>query len=351
MMTNQNEEVRQDICPNCEDYCEVVLKRRDESYTVRGEEIILSVENTICSQCGEPIGKDEQDQGILDAIHAEYRHRADLLTPVRIKEIRKRYQLSQKSFSALLGMSEATVNRYEKGGLQDQTHDTAIRACERPEVMRDLLTRRGHLLTDWQLKRAEQALEGQTEKADAWLDLIGEVDWICMPRGVSVETGNRRFDYHRFAFVVTWFCQTLERVSRTTINKLLFYTDFLNYKTSTVSLTGTAYRRLAYGPVPADYGGLLSRMESEELLVSEEQEYPNGYIGFYYSPGPRVDSLNTELTDYEKAVLQHVAETFGGLTANDISSRSHQELAWKDTEDRQLIPYDHATSLSISLPE
>lgn len=152
----------EEFCPNCEDYRETKVIEKDENYTVRGQDIVVPVMAQSCCTCGEQIGSDEEDQKVLDTVYAEYRKRNDLLTPERIKNIRKGYQLSQKSFAALLGMSEATINRYEQGGLQDQTHDQLIRAYEKPGNMRDLLERRGDVLKDRQLKRAMQALEGET---------------------------------------------------------------------------------------------------------------------------------------------------------------------------------------------
>jgi putative zinc finger/helix-turn-helix YgiT family protein len=346
-MKNETEE----FCPSCEEYCETKVSERDETYTVRDRRITVSVKATLCAACGESIGSDEDDQAILDAVHAEYRRQTDMLTPERIKDIRKRYLLSQRSFAALLGMSEATINRYEQGGLQDQVHDEAIRACETPSIVRGLLERHGGVMSQWQRDRVEQALAGAAEPASTILDTLGEVDWVCMPKEVTDKTGFRRFEYKRFAAVVAWFCNRLEQVSRTTMNKLVFYADFLSFKTATVSLTGAAYRRLEYGPVPADYGGLFSRMESEDILVSQEREYPNGYIGFYYSVGPEAASLDIEFTPHQRKVLEHVARTLGGMTAKAISDKSHQESAWKDTGDKEYISFTTAASLSLSLPE
>jgi putative zinc finger/helix-turn-helix YgiT family protein len=340
---------REEFCPSCEDYRDTDVVAREETYAVRGREITVPVQAIVCSSCGESLASDEQEQQILSDVYSKFRVQADLLTPERIEEIRKRYRLSQKSLAALLGMSQATINRYEKGGLQEQTHDTVIRACEDPRFVRELLQRRGQLLSDWQRRRVEDALAGQAESDSKALDLIGEVDWICMPREASEQTGFRRFDYKRFAGVVVSLCCQLNEVSRTSINKLLFYVDFLNFKTSTVSLTGAAYRKLAYGPAPADYGGLLDRMESEGLITCEEKEYPNGYMGFSYKKGPAADSLNVEFTAHERKVIEYVARALGTMTAKAVSEKSHGEAAWQRTGDRQLISYREAESLSLSM--
>lgn len=339
------------FCPTCEDYCATSTEEREETYTVRGRDITVPVKAEVCAECGESLGSDEQDQAILDAVHAEYRRQNDLLIPEKIKTIRKRYRLSQKSFAALLGMSEATINRYEKGALQDQVHDNAIRACEEPQYVRDLLERRGSVLSDWQKRRVEKALAGQTEPASQVIDLLGTADWGLLVEEVSDRTGYRRFDYARFATVAIWFCRRLGSVSRTVINKLMFYGDFLNFKVSTVSLTGSPYRRLQYGPVPASYGQLLDRMEADGLLDCREEVFPGGTTGFYYSVGPEAQSVQVELSEHEQKVLERVADKIGGCSAKEISELSHNEAAWRNTEEKQLISYREAATLSLDLPE
>lgn len=342
---------REEFCPNCEDYRETKVVEREETYTVRDRAITVPVRGEVCSSCGVSIGSDEADQEVLDAVHAEYRRQADLLTPERIRDIRKRYCLSQKSFATLLGMSEATINRYERGGLQDQAHDTAIRAGEKPEIVRDLLERRGDLLSDWQRKRVERALAGVGEQDGVWLDLIGPDSWVQTANELSERTGFRRSDSKRFASVVLWFCRQLDGVFRVALNKLLFYADFLNFKTTTVSLTGMAYRPAPLGLVPTDYGKLLGWMEDEGVLTCQEVECRNGHTGYRYDLGPKADSVKADFSKHEEKVLKYVAEVLGRLTAREISEKSHQESAYKDNECGQIISYQAARDLSLSLPD
>ncbi len=337
------------FCPTCEEYRETRTVERKESYKVRGRKVIVPVTVTACVKCGEAVGGDEKDKEVLAAVYAEYRRQNDLLSPDQIQEIRRRYRLSQRSFAVLLGMSEATINRYEQGALQEPSHDTAIRACQDPAFVRGLLERRGNQLTEWQRKRTEDALAGQAVPESRWVDIAGNVNLLAMSNEVSVQTGFRRFDFRRFAAVVNWFCCDFGGVSRTVINKLLFYADFLNFKTATVSLTGSPYRRLQYGPVPSDYDFLLGQMEAQGLIVCREVGYPTGYTGFEYKPGSRAGAVEVTFTDHEKRVLARVAKAFKGMTAKAISDRSHRESAWRNTPDKQLISYQEASTLSLNL--
>ena len=47
-----------------------------------------------------------------------------MLSTVEIRRIREQYDLSREAFAAVLGMSPATLYRYEAGALQDDLHDS-----------------------------------------------------------------------------------------------------------------------------------------------------------------------------------------------------------------------------------
>ena len=255
---------------------------------------------------------------------------------------------AQKSFAALLGMSEATINRYEGGGLQDEAHDQAIRACENHDVIRDLLDRRGDRLSGWQRTRVEAALAGEP-KPRRGITLSGVP--VSMPKERTPQTGYRKFDYLRCVAVVVWLCRHLPLVTATSLNKLLFYVDFLHYKSEAVSLTGSAYRRVQHGPVPAAYGDLQQTMELEGFIEAEEVRYRNGRTGMEFHTGPKAEELDVEFSTRELKILEAVAQAFRKMTPSKIRDLSHKETAWQDTEDKALITYDKAMDLSLPVPD
>ncbi len=321
-------------------------ERKATNFDVRGETFRFQVPVKVCPSCGTT----EVEEGVdpAEIAFGEYRKRKGLLTPEEIKGIRKRFRLSQKSLAALLGMSEATVNRYEGGGLQDEAHDQAIRACQDPTVVQDLLKRRGDRLSPWQRRRVLKALESEAEPPRAGITLSGK--FHGMPKEVSPTTGYREFDYLRYVAVVVWLCRHLEFVSATSLNKLLFYVDFLHFKSEAVSLTGAAYRRVQHGPVPAAYGDLQQLMELHRFIEVEEVQYQNGRTGMEFRLGPKGEGMKTEFSPRELRVLEAVSEQFKNVTPGDIRDYSHQESAWKDTEDRALISYQKASDLSLAIP-
>jgi putative zinc finger/helix-turn-helix YgiT family protein len=305
---------------------------RREEYEVRDERIALDVPRLICATCGEA----EVDDGFGDptlAVYREYRRRHGLLSPDEIRTIREKYDLSQVSFATLLGTSPATLARYEGGSLQDKAYDQLLRACENPDYVADLVRREGHRLSDRQRRDVEAVLRR-----------------LRPSTALASFPDCRLLKWAVYAAVVVWFCRRLQAIPQTKMCKLLFYSDFLAYQKSGHSLTGATYKALPYGPVPCEYEVLRCLLEEQDLVEVREAIYPNGYAGLEFRAGPAAAQVEGELGPDELAVLEFVANTFGRMTAKEISERSHQESAWLQTPSKAIISYDHATRLSVRIP-
>lgn len=94
----------------------------------------------------------------------------DQLTPEAIISLRKSYGLTQQAFARLLGIGEATMNRYEKGVTPTRANANLLRAAMIPEFMADCLRRDGHQLTAKQRESVESVVY-----AELTFDEEGEV--------------------------------------------------------------------------------------------------------------------------------------------------------------------------------
>jgi putative zinc finger/helix-turn-helix YgiT family protein len=148
-------------CNPCGDDREFRRELRAPTLEVRGEPITVTVPTLVCATCGATQPDLQAERDGLDPIRLafdEYRRRHDMLGPDEIRRIREQYDLSREAFAAVLGMSPATLYRYEAGALQDDLHDAVIFACDEPATMRRLVDRRKALLPPLQVRRFEQAL-------------------------------------------------------------------------------------------------------------------------------------------------------------------------------------------------
>ncbi|WP_338210429.1 helix-turn-helix domain-containing protein [Adlercreutzia wanghongyangiae] len=88
----------------------------------------------------------------------------------QIKEIRKRYGLSQQAFARLLGIGEASITRYENGIVPTKANANLIRAAMIPEFMAGCLEREGDALTPKQRASVEKIVY-----AEVTFDEEGEI--------------------------------------------------------------------------------------------------------------------------------------------------------------------------------
>ncbi|MCX5650659.1 MAG: Panacea domain-containing protein [Planctomycetota bacterium] len=166
-----------------------------------------------------------------------------------------------------------------------------------------------------------------------------------MPVEVSHRSGMRAFTFDRCSAVIAWVCANVPLVTQTKLYKLLFYSDFLGYRSSGRSLTGVAYCRMPYGPVPAGFSVLRAALEEREVVSVEEVTFQNGNTGEVFRVGPRGERAADSLEPDDLVVLRFVRDTLGGLPPSAISDRSHEETAWKETPPKAMIDYEHARAV------
>jgi uncharacterized phage-associated protein len=159
----------------------------------------------------------------------------------------------------------------------------------------------------------------------------------------TVFSGYRAFSLEKMAAMVSYLSTRTQDLYKTKLNKLLFYSDFANYYLHGFSISGSRYVHLPYGPVPEGYEETLetlnhygvvniSRQNSSDLVQSGE----NSTIEF--------------LTSEEVQSLDWVLETYGRMSASQLTEISHRERAYKNTRTGEEIAYEYAKFL-YKLPE
>lgn len=125
----------------------------------------------------------------------------------------------------------------------------------------------------------------------------------------------------------------------TKLNKVLFFADFTHVRRHGTPITGAAYQHLPHGPAPRRLLPIRHRLVSngEAELVAED---------FLGRPQHRlVTSRQADMSvfsDDEIATIDSVLDDLAGLTANQVSTLSHEEAAWRHTSDGETIPYELA---------
>lgn len=328
------------ICPNCERQTELELNHTTEDVEVRGESIPIEVQYYKCLDCGEEFEDPDSHDDPLDKAYREYRKRHSMMQPEEIKALRKRYGLTQNAMSRLLGWGGATLSRYENGALQDDAHEKTFRLVMEPHNLLRLIEENPDTLPAEKRNRLMEQLRSEEEEAHSFERIYEE-------RFGSYEadelSGYRKFELSKLINAILYFCK--DSILKTVLNKLLFYADFKHFKEYTVSITGSRYACIPYGPAPDNWNHYLALLIEEGALRVEEVYYPNDVIGERLVAEERPDLAL--FSDTELKILASIKEYFKGWSAKKISDFSHDEKGYLETPNSRLISYTYAKDLQI----
>jgi len=327
------------FCHDCLDYKKINNSiKDDETFEIKGETISLPLEKYVCPDCEiEIIEEEEYDRGLLKAFN-EYRKKNNMLFPHEIREIREKYNLSQRAFSRVLNWGETTINRYENGVLQDPAHDEVLAFIKNPKNMQYLLEKNKTKIPSKDYNKVKKVLKELQEMdslAVAYLDKLRSID--------SRYTGNKMFDIEKITHVITFLSDNVKELYKTKLLKLLWFIEFYNFKKTSVSICGIPFVHLDLGPVPEGYETLLTVLEDERKIskktkcIAEENigETIKGLISFDKSL----------FSNSEIETLEYVLVQIGHYSSTGLVELTHKEKAYLETNYQELIPYEYAETM------
>ena len=331
------------FCEHCNQISDYEIKTVSESYPIYNENIEINASVAVCKTCKSIIFNEELDSKNLLLAQNIYRTNHKLLTADEIIEIRKQYGLSQRSFAKLLDWGDKTIRRYESGSVQSRAHNSLLLFLKNPENMYEYLQQNEVMLEDKQLNKLKDRLKELNKNIDENL----EYEFIAklFPGDLSIENGYKVFDFDKFAACVLYFIQHNTELLIVKLNKLLNYADMLFFKENGVSLTGTRYIHLPYGPVPDQYSLLYGMLERRKLVKFEVEQFDNGFEKHILSSGDV--SIDFDFLPQELEVLEKINQKFAGFGSKQIADYSHNERGYKQTKQGEVISYEYADDIIL----
>lgn len=294
---------------------------------------------------GQQFTTDETDELNLVQAYNQYREKHNLPFPDDIRAIREKYQLPATKMSEVLGFGINVYRQYESGEVPNQSNARLIQLANDPEEFRKLV-----LLSDAfnekesekVLKRIDSLIEKQRKFVfQLFIDnyVLGE---NLRPNSYN---GYKQAHLQKTIGVIRYFIEKLNP-TKTGLNKLLFYADFLHYRNHGTALMGLEYRAIAYGTVPSRYDSLLEYV-AERGYINRHQEIlaPDKFVEKYSLPN-QIEVA--EFTISELETLTTITTIFKGKTTTEIVKINHEEDAWLENQAaRQLVDYRWAFGLRV----
>ncbi|MDN3509463.1 MAG: DUF4065 domain-containing protein [Candidatus Neptunochlamydia sp.] len=268
---------------------------------IKGETLEVIVPCMVCKNCQTPLMNTKQMNMLRHASADKYRENHNLLTSSQIMNYREELGMSQSAFARYLGVGEASIKRWETYFIQDTSQDELIRLkCDEATAEMNFLN------VHW--KRDEP----------------------------NIYSGNIKFNLQLFKNVALYLVERTKE-SILFLNKLHFYIDFYHFRKYGVSLTGARYTPLKLGPCPDQYSPIYGALVRASCLKKTNN----------HSYEVLIASDPTLFEDREKETLEFILKLYQTLGPKIVLKTSHEEEAYKKTEEGSFISYESAKNLHI----
>lgn len=134
-------------------------------------------------------------------------------------------------------------------------------------------------------------------------------------------------------------CEDDPRFGSIKLNKILFYSDFINYLNHGRSITGAAYKRLEYGPCPSGFHKMQEKMDEKDELKIQKRLY---HGKTQKRPIALIEPDISLFTGEEIDTVNYVIQELWGKNGTQVSDMSHEFLGWQLAETYESIPYSIA---------
>lgn len=133
-------------------------------------------------------------------------------------------------------------------------------------------------------------------------------------------------------------------LKKTKLAKLLYFADFAWFYHHLESMSGMSYRRIEFGPVPNEYFTALETLAQEGSITVSRKESADGY-GMFEIEETRASENNPlpALTQKELRLIAAIWDKWKDATTEEIVAFTHNQLPYKLSFDKEVIPYELIT--------
>lgn len=312
------------------------LKREPAELVFRNEKYEYIYSYYVCDDTGEHFTTSELDEVNIGQIYNQYRVKYGIPFPDEIKKTRSKYGLPAIKMARILGWGDNQYRLYENGDVPSQAHGKTLAMIRVPQFFLDYVDNSRNQFEEGEFERIQEKVK--SVRIDPYELFVK--DYVFYNQRIGLTNGYATQSISKLKNIMLYYIQRFGGVFFTMMNKLLFYTDFVNYRDYGRGMSGLSYMAIKYGPVPVGYNRAYSIPDIRQRIIYYESGKYGQVIESDLSP-----DMNT-FTEEELSTLENVANRFSKTNAGEISDISHEEEAWKKYVDTgMLIDFNEAFSL------
>jgi len=328
-----------EFCIMCMKEHEINIVEKEEENVFKGENVEFPVTYKYCSNTDQYSESEEMMNENSLRMKDAYRSKMGLLTSKEIKNIRKKYSISQADLAKIIGIGKKTITRYENHQVQDKAYDRILR-----KISKD---------PSWFLELVKDSKKELSEKSFAKYIKNGNKEYRKKRNVYLVNTieaiyaefqdnfrGNMELNLDKFIEMVNYYATHVKGLYKVKLMKLLWYADAIAFKLYDKGMSGVVYKALPMGAVPEAYQELL---ELKGIDYDVEYITDNEAFRFHSSKNFTIK----ELTPKDIEILDLVIKKYGYMKTQDLVDHMHKENAYKCTNKNCIIDYSYAKEIEI----
>ena len=311
-------------CPYCKKEVEYKVEKRDLK-EFRGIEINTYENVAVCKECYQDLYVNEIEEKNSERIYELYREKANIIKPQDIIDLRKKYDISQRELTAILGFGKMTINRYERGGVPTKSQSDYIKLLiddDNKFIEKVKEAYKNGSINDKTYERIVSTnLENEISKNDIQ-DMYRRVINNSLRLKPNIFNGYKAFDLELVENIISYISSKVSNLTITSLNKYLWFIDILSFNQRGVSITGLTYQKQQYGPTIID---------GTKTIITSNKNFDL-----------------SKLKDSEIEIINKIIKLLKNKNVTDISNMSHEEEGWKKTKKFDEISFEYAMNLKIS---
>lgn len=332
-------------CPYCKKEVEYKIEKRGVK-EFRGIEINTYENVAVCKECHQDLYVNEIEEKNNERIYELYREKANIIKPQDIVDLRKKYDISQRELTAILGFGKMTINRYERGGVPTKSQSDYIKLLidndnKFVEKVKEAY-KNGNINDKTYEKIVSTNLENEIGKNDIQ-DMYRRIINNSLRLKPNIFNGYKTFDLELVENIISYISSKVNNLTITSLNKYLWFIDILSFNQRGVSITGLTYQKQQYGPTIID-------QRYKEISLLDDKYIRNDYEDESGTKTIITSNKNFDLSklkDSEIEIINKIIKLLKNKNVTDISNMSHEEEGWKKTKKFDEISFEYAMNLNI----
>ena len=332
-------------CPYCKKEVEYKIEKRDLK-EFRGIEVNTFENVAICNECNQDLYVNEIEDENNKRIYQIYREKSNIIKAEDIIKLRKKYDISQRELTSILGFGKMTINRYERGGLPTKSQSDYIKLLiENDDKFIEKVKEeyeKNNINDKTYNKIISEEVEKDISKKEVQ-DNIRRYLRSVLNRKPDIYNGYKSLDLEKVENIISYIASKVKNLTITSLNKYLWYIDMLSFNERTVAITGLTYQNQKFGPTIV-YKKYDELSLLDDKYTREDIETENGNTTKIISN----NNFNLDkISSSEKEIIDTIIKLLKNKNVTDISEISHREDGWKKTKRFEQISFEYAMNLKL----